>query len=357
LMASIPPYWEAGRKIFALRMGDENTEEGKKILHEASPLFSVNKIKAPLLIIQGANDPRVNKAESDQIVIALRDKKAEVAYLLADDEGHGFAKPVNNLGLFAAAEKFLAQHVGTRYQESMAEDVAKRLKENTVDISKVTYAKKSVVPALKTWPSLSPDITTANYIYKGNLQVQGQNIPVEMQRSVIVNGEYLDITDNTSVMGQQIKDMATFTKTGLLPVKQITEQGPVKITSSYLQDKVDVVMDVNGKITSKSLQPEGIAFLDGAGSDMIIARFPLTPGYSTAFYVADGQVQKLKKIILKVTGNEMVNGINTTVVSLVNDDNANETTTLYIDPAKKMAIKLEQVLPAMMNARLTLSLQ
>ena len=94
------------------------------------------------MIVQGANDPRVNKGESDQIVIALRDKAAKVSNILADDEEHGFAKPVNNLGMIATSEKFLAQYCGTRFYESMAEDVAKRLKENTVDISKVVLIKK-----------------------------------------------------------------------------------------------------------------------------------------------------------------------------------------------------------------------
>ncbi|HRN49312.1 MAG TPA: S9 family peptidase [Niabella sp.] len=104
LLKTIPPYWEAGRKIFTLRMGDDETEASKKILIEASPLFSAQKIKAPLMIIQGANDPRVKKAESDQIVIALRDLKRDVQYILADDEGHGFAKPVNNMAMVAASE-------------------------------------------------------------------------------------------------------------------------------------------------------------------------------------------------------------------------------------------------------------
>ncbi|HMD00078.1 MAG TPA: S9 family peptidase, partial [Ferruginibacter sp.] len=141
LLKSIPPYWESFRKVFLLRMGDESTEDGKKLLHDVSPLFSVDKIKTPLMIVQGANDPRVNKNESDQIVVALREKKANVSYLLADDEGHGFAKPVNNMAMMAAAEKFLAQYCGTRYQESMPDDVAKRLKEITVDISTVTIKK------------------------------------------------------------------------------------------------------------------------------------------------------------------------------------------------------------------------
>lgn len=141
LLNTIPPYWEAARKVFELRMGSEKTEEGKKLLKEASPLFSAAKIKAPLLIIQGANDPRVKKDESDQIVSALRDLNRTVQYILADDEGHGFDKPVNNMAMIAASEKFLAQYAGTRYQEDMPADVANRLKEMTVDIKTVKAVK------------------------------------------------------------------------------------------------------------------------------------------------------------------------------------------------------------------------
>ena len=75
LLESIPPYWEAGRKMFHMRMGDPTTPEGKKQLERQSPLNSAAKIKTPLLVVQGANDPRVKKAESDQIVVALRDRK------------------------------------------------------------------------------------------------------------------------------------------------------------------------------------------------------------------------------------------------------------------------------------------
>ena len=119
LLDSIPPYWEAGRKIFHERMGDPTTPEGKAQLERQSPLNSAAKIKTPLLVVQGANDPRVKKAESDQIVIALRDRGFPVEYLVAPDEGHGFARPVNNMAMFAAAEKFLAKHLDGRYQETM----------------------------------------------------------------------------------------------------------------------------------------------------------------------------------------------------------------------------------------------
>jgi len=140
LLNSIPPYWEAGRKIFHVRMGDPTNPEGKSQLERRSPLNSANKIKAALLVVQGANDPRVNKAESDQIVIALRERGFPVEYIVAPDEGHGFARPVNNMAMLASAEKFLARHLGGRYQESMKPEVAKRLSEITVDVATVNLA-------------------------------------------------------------------------------------------------------------------------------------------------------------------------------------------------------------------------
>lgn len=140
LLNSIPPYWEAGRVVFHIRMGDPNTPEGKAQLERQSPLNSANKIKAALLVIQGANDPRVNKAESDQIVIALRERGFPVEYIVAPDEGHGFARPVNNMAMLASAEKFLAKHLGGRFQETMKPEVATRLGEITVDVSTVQLA-------------------------------------------------------------------------------------------------------------------------------------------------------------------------------------------------------------------------
>jgi dipeptidyl aminopeptidase/acylaminoacyl peptidase len=133
LLNSIPPYWEAGRVIFYTRMADPNTPEGRAQLERQSPLNSAGKIRTPLMVVQGANDPRVKQAESDQIVVALRERKFPVEYLVAPDEGHGFARPVNNMAMMAAAEKFLARHLGGRYQSDMPADVAKRLVEITVD--------------------------------------------------------------------------------------------------------------------------------------------------------------------------------------------------------------------------------
>ena len=139
LLESIPPYWEAGRAFLYGMVGDPSTEEGQQRIREASPLFSAHKISKPLLIIQGANDPRVKQAEADQIVIALRDQGHKVSYLLADDEGHGFAKPVNRMAMYAEIEAFLAEQIGGRYQKDMPEDVSERLDQLRVDVNEVTY--------------------------------------------------------------------------------------------------------------------------------------------------------------------------------------------------------------------------
>jgi len=141
LLNSIPPYWEAGRQMFYRRMGDPTTPEGKALLVERSPLTSAAKIKTPLMIAQGANDPRVNHVESEQIVVALRDRGFPVEYLLIPDEGHGFARPVNNMASLMAAENFFAKYLGGRYQEGGTPTVVARLKEVTVDPKTVVLAK------------------------------------------------------------------------------------------------------------------------------------------------------------------------------------------------------------------------
>jgi dipeptidyl aminopeptidase/acylaminoacyl peptidase len=141
LLQSIPPYWEAGRVIFYKRMGDPNTPEGLAQIKRQSPFYFADKIKTPLMIVQGANDPRVNKREADQMVIALRDRSYPVEYILAPDEGHGFHRPVNNMAMFAGAEKFFAKYLGGRYQESATPEVAKRLTEITIDPKTVVVTK------------------------------------------------------------------------------------------------------------------------------------------------------------------------------------------------------------------------
>jgi dipeptidyl aminopeptidase/acylaminoacyl peptidase len=116
LLDSVPPYWAAFFEQLARRVGDPRTEEGLALLAERSPLNYVENIRHPLLIAQGANDPRVKQAESDQIVDAMNAREIPVTYVLYPDEGHGFAVPENRLSFYAVAEAFLADCLGGRYE-------------------------------------------------------------------------------------------------------------------------------------------------------------------------------------------------------------------------------------------------
>jgi dipeptidyl aminopeptidase/acylaminoacyl peptidase len=116
LLESIPPYWKPEMEKWTRRVGDFRTEEGRKMLHERSPLTYVDQIERPLLIGQGANDPRVKQNESDQIVGAMEAKGLPVTYVLYADEGHGFARPENRLSFYAIVEAFLSEHLGGSYQ-------------------------------------------------------------------------------------------------------------------------------------------------------------------------------------------------------------------------------------------------
>jgi dipeptidyl aminopeptidase/acylaminoacyl peptidase len=112
LIRAIPPYWVPIKSIFDKRVGNVETEV--EFLNSRSPLYRADQIKVPLLVAQGANDPRVKQAESDQIVAAVRKNNQPVTYLVFPDEGHGFARPENRLIFYAAAEQFLATHLGGR---------------------------------------------------------------------------------------------------------------------------------------------------------------------------------------------------------------------------------------------------
>jgi len=126
LLQTLPPYWKPLQVIMNIRVGNLETEE--EFLKSRSPLFKVDQIKKPLLIGQGANDPRVKQSESDQIVRAMRQKQIPVEYLLFPDEGHGFARPENRLKFYAAAEAFLAKYLGGRAEPASADENWETLK-------------------------------------------------------------------------------------------------------------------------------------------------------------------------------------------------------------------------------------
>src|SRR6202161_617046 len=196
------------------RMADPDTPAGKKWLEERSPLFSAAKIKTPLMVVQGANDPRVNRREAEQIVIALRDRGFPVEYLLAPDEGHGFARPLNDLAMFMAVEKFLAKHLDGRYQEGGSPQVVERLDEITVD-PKTVVLSKSLDPSTVGVPKVTADLKPGTYRYEAKLSMGEQQMALKLSTTIAdADGVWTVVENLDTPMGEML-DTATLEKGSL----------------------------------------------------------------------------------------------------------------------------------------------
>ena len=359
LLESIPPYWEQIRTLFYQRMGDPNTPEGKAQLLRQSPLSSASKIKTPLLVVQGANDPRVNKRESDQIVIALRDRGFPVEYLVAPDEGHGFARPVNNMAMFAAAEKFLAKYLGGRYQETMPADVAQRLKEITVDPKTVTLPKK--VETSSTAPKPSVDLRPGISNYQASIAFGGQNIPLTVKTEIKEENGSWTVNETALTPQGEMSDTSTIEKGTLLLKKRLIKQGGATIEIDVKPDKVSGSMTMNGQAKPIDVDPGGALFADGAGSFDVIASLPLADGYSVGFRNFDVQKQKTQLKQLKVIGTESVTvpagTFDAYKVEIVSADNDADKQTVWIAKDSRKVLKISAVLPSLGGAILTSELQ
>jgi dipeptidyl aminopeptidase/acylaminoacyl peptidase len=123
LIGTIPPYWKPIRAMFDVRMGNVDDPKEAELIKRASPLNFADRIVRPLLIGQGANDPRVKQAESEQIVAAIEKNGGSVTYVVYPDEGHGFARPENRTDFNARAEVFLATYLGGRVEPMAGEKI------------------------------------------------------------------------------------------------------------------------------------------------------------------------------------------------------------------------------------------
>jgi dienelactone hydrolase len=360
LLETIPPYWEAGRVIFHTRMGNPNTPEGKKQLERQSPLNSAAKIKTPLMVVQGANDPRVKKAESEQIVIALRDRGFPVEYILAPDEGHGFARPVNNMAMFAASEAFFAKYLGGRFQDGGSPEVVARLKEITVDPKTVVLAKKvdaAAVGAPKTVADLSPG--TINYA--GTIVAGPQTMNLTVARTIKEEGGSWVIVDTTKLPMGDAVETTTVEKGTLVVTKRNVKQGPVTLDIAFKDGKATGTMAMGAEPKPLAFDLGGALFADGAGSDEAIGCLPLAEGYTATFRNADVQKMKVSLKKVAVVGSEEVTvpagtfkAWKAEVASAEGDPGVS---TLWIDKATRRVVRTSTTLPQMGGAVVTTELQ
>lgn len=351
LLDSIPAYWESGRAFLYGMVGDPNTEEGAALIRAASPLFSAEKIQRPLLIVQGANDPRVKQAEADQIVIALRDRGHDVSYLLADDEGHGFAKPVNNMAMYAEIERFLAEKLGGRYQAEMPEEVSKRLESLRVPVDQVTYTPASDVDVAESLPELTLQISEGTESWNITLDIQGQSMQMSSERSFKPEGDGWTVTTLTKAPFGEMVDNVVYSAS-MQPLSRELKQGPQTISATY----GDGTVELNAQGEKVEVAYTGALLCDGPGREAIIGGLPLEDKFETVVNVLEVSSMKMATYRLQVVGPESVDGRELLRVNLTNIENAAQQSSFWLDQKAKRVVRVSQVIPELGNAKMTMQL-
>lgn len=358
LLNSIPPYWAPMKKIFAVRVGDMEKPDEKKMLEAQSPLNSATNIKAPLLVIQGANDPRVKKRESDQIVIAMRDLGRQVEYMVAPDEGHGFAGKENRLAVYTAMERFFAKHLGGRYQESVPPELQKKLQALTVDVKTVTVAPVPTASEAQGMPTfnggiLKPDTLKYNVSFTMGGQKMNMAITRTLQKATHENMDIWRIIEQTSGAMGAATDTLDLDAGTLLPLRRSAQQGPatVKVVFSPTEVVGGIAaggrdMPINAKLASPVLS-------EGAGVEIPVCTLPLAEGYKAMVSQFEVMGGKARTMALKVAGLEKVTvgsrAFDAFKVEITPTDGEAGGSTLWIAKDSRRVVKTESKLPAQMG--------
>jgi dipeptidyl aminopeptidase/acylaminoacyl peptidase len=342
LLNSIPPYWGPIKNIFNVRLGDPKDPADAERLRAQSPLFSAERITTPLLVAQGANDPRVNRRESDQIVVALRDLGREVAYLLVTDEGHGFAGRENRLAFAAATERFLAEQLGGRYQQGMPDQIAERLAALTVDVNTLTLAERpGAAEDAATAPLPEADggrIRSGVTQYRSTLQTMGQEITLEVTRTVEVataddRSAWRVIDQVNSPMGMGA-DTFEVDRVSLEPIRR-SAGGTGSVSLRFTDSTVTGELQVRGQSMPIDARLDAPVFGNEAALTLVVAGLPLADGYETTLRVFDLQMQKARPMLLTVTDTDAtesaVGSFDTFVVEIAPlDENQAGTSTMRV---------------------------
>jgi len=354
LLKTIPPYWAPMKKMFDVRVGDASNPKDMKMLEEQSPLNSAKNIKASLYVVQGANDPRVKKAEADQIVVALRDLGRQVEYMVAPDEGHGFAGKENRIAMFTAMEQFFGKHLGGRVQKDVRDVIEKKLEAITVDVKTVTMPKVAPEAAKEPMPSFDGSLVkpdTFNYAIK--MVIRGQERAMTLNR-IISKATYggtdvWRVVDASSgAMGAASDTIEMDVKT-LLPVRRSVAFGQGKMALAFSAKLVSGTMSMGPQEMPVNAQMENAVLPDESGTEIPVCTLPLAEGYKATLHQFDAMKQKEIPLGLTVTGIDSVTvaaGVfDAWKVELVPFDEGAGSTRYWIAKGTKRLVKVETTLP------------
>ncbi len=311
---SIPAYWETARKFLNEQVGDPENPEDMERLKKQSPLFAADKITAPLLVVQGANDPRVVKAESDQIVVAMRDLGRDVEYMVAPDEGHGFLNEGNRVAMTVAMERFFSKHLGGRVQEDIRPEIKETYDGLMVPVASVTLKEpEGDLDAAMTTPLPDVDanlVKPGKLTYKAVANVQGMDIDLDVTVE-ISEGQFdgkpawMTVSTQQSMMGGAI-DTFVVDGTNLLPLYRGVKQGGTVITMDYSETAVTGKISMGPQEMPVDTELEAPVFGDGTALDLAVSCLPLEPKYKTSLRYFDMLSQQVKVYVVEVTSIEDV---------------------------------------------------
>jgi hypothetical protein len=279
---------------------------------------------------------------------------------VAPDEGHGFARPVNNKAMFAAAEKFLAKHLNGRYQESMPDEVAARLKEITVDPKTVVLAKK-VDPGAVGLPQVATGLTPGAYKYLARIKMGEREMKLDTSTEIRREGDAWKVTDRVAMPNGEVVDEVLLDGNTLALVRRVISQGLVNFNLEIKDAKLTGSMKVQGNEKPVDVDLGGPLFADAAGAAHAIAALPLAEGYETRFRNFDVMKQKPKLMQLKVTGQETVTvpagTFDTWRVDLTSAEGGPEKMTVWVAKGARKPVKTSAVMSQMGGATMTAELQ
>ena len=309
LLNAIPPYWAPIRNMMFKRVGNPEDAADRTRLKRQSPFFHAENIDDPLLVIQGANDPRVKKQESDQIVVAARENDVPTQYLVAPEEGHGFRKENNRLAVAAQLERFFGEHLGGRWQTDVAPPVQARLDSLRRDVSEVTL----------------PDTTEATEAADGLAALDGSGLApatLQYQNTVSLGQRSMDrpttrtlaatTHDDASawqlvdaVQGGAQADTLVLDRASLRPLQRRVG-GQTSIRLTFDSTSVRGTLTMRGQTREVQQTFDRPVLASTANMEVALAALPLEPGYAVRMPVYQLQQQAVGTTTVRVTGTDTV---------------------------------------------------
>jgi dipeptidyl aminopeptidase/acylaminoacyl peptidase len=366
LLNSIPPYWKPVQNRLFKRVGNPNEEEDRKRLRRQSPLFSAEEIQAPLLVIQGANDPRVKKQESDQIVVAARENGVDVQYLLAPNEGHGFRKENNRLASNAKMEMFFAKHLGGRAQTSMPDPVRERLNALTVPVDSVTVPDTldqgtptaeagGGTPSGTAGTLADADGSTlvaGTMAYETDVSMRGRSMNRSVTRTLMKgeqDGEPVwRVEDRASTPQGEVVETLVMHRTTLMPIEH-TIDGPMMMEVTYDSTSAEGSLRAGRQSANLDETFDQPTLAGGPHLTLALAGMPLQEGYTTSMHTYNERQKDVQSFTATVTGTETVEtdagSFETYVVKLDADGQGPDGTIHVMKDAPHYTVKTDLQIP------------